>query len=162
MRLRFTVTWAKRCLSFGILDAKALPILGFSSPPHVLLSCYHLEFFFFFCFHYIIQLAQLIFSFQTFSHTSDHFWPQSSSTNALNNSGCRSLWGPKDLHVSIVASRRLQIIISLSHTGTEQNETQKNKVDGKSNITVFADKMKLGSLDQEPNRPIHWTSNLGT
>ena len=161
MRLRFTVTWAKRCLSFGILDAKALPILGFSSLPHVLLSCYHLEFFFF-CFHYIIQLAQLIFSFQTFSHTSDQFWPQSSSTNALNNSGCRSLWGPKDLHVSIVASRRLQIIISLPHTGTEQNETQKNKVDGKSNITVFADKMKLGSLDQEPNRPIHWTSNLGT
>ena len=47
----------------------------------------------------------------------------------------------------IVASRRLQVIISLPHTETEQNETQKNKVDGKSNITVFADKMKLGSLD---------------
>lgn len=148
MRLRFTVTWAKRCLSFGIHDAKALPLLGFSSPPHVLLSCYHLEIFFFFLLslHNTIGPAHF-FSFQTFSHTSDQFWPRSSSTNTLNNSGCRTLWGPKDLHVSIVASRKLQIVISLPHTGTEQNETQKNKVDGKSNITVFADKMKLGSLD---------------
>ena len=130
MRLRFTVTWAKRCLSFGILDFKALPLLGFSSPPHVLLSCDHLGFwvclgfFFFFGFHYVIQLTQLIFSFQTFSHISDQFWPRSSSTNALNNSGCRSLWGPKGLHVSIVISSSVQFTRSVMSDSLCPHESQ--------------------------------------
>ena len=89
------------------------------------------------------------------SRIPDQFWLWSSSTNVLDNSGWRSAyWGLKDLHVGCCL-QGVHIIISLPHTGTEQKEKYKNKADGKLNTTVFADTMKLGSLDEETSRPTY-------
>lgn len=127
-----------------------------------------LFFSFFFTFQYKIQLAQLIFFISDLqSHIPDQFWLWSSSTNGLDNSGWRSAyWGLKDLHVfklgvGCCCLQGVHIIISLPHTGSEQKEKYKNKADGKLNTSVFADKMKLGSLDEEPSRPTYWTPKLG-
>lgn len=129
-----------------------------------------LLFFSFFFFYLSVQYTIGPAHFFHFRPSVTYSWPVwlwSSSTNGLDNSGWRSAyWGLKDLHVfklgvGCCCLQGVHIIISLPHTGSEQKEKYKNKADGKLNTTVFADKMKLGSLGEEPSRPTYWTPKLG-